>query len=174
MSPVRVKDFAGLLTNSNLTERGKPFLTASHQSQGSSLPYEVQDLAGKGKGVIAKRSIQQGEIFMVSFPAVVLAEEFERGIEGMSGDDRLQLYEVAFNRLANKQRALSLAASAGGHPEEDIMKTNAFGIAIGSAQYSALFPEIAVGFNLTPPEATAPALTSSLENKSRLRSEVRR
>lgn len=122
-----------LVHDSQLTERGK-----IHLSSSSALPYEIKEFPGRGRGVFARRFIPRGEVFMVTFPAVVVDQEFESWVRHQ------ELYQLAYKRLGVPERALELAASSGGSVYEDILKTNAFGAGVGGRRYSGLYPEAAV------------------------------
>jgi len=134
-------------SDSEVTRAGRKYLGDGSEAPGSDsdLAYVVKDLEGKGRGVIARRPIRRGEVFIVAFPAVVIDQELERSLESdIPLRHRQRLYELAFHQLVDKERALSLAASTGGNLYEDIMRTNGFGVTIGERKHSAIFPETAV------------------------------
>lgn len=108
-------------------------------------PYEVRDIVGKGKGLVAIRKIPRGEVFMVDYPAVVADVHFPRRVRQEEGR---QLLREAIARLPAAEEILSLARSSV-NPDtvpvvEDVMKTNSFGVEIAGNDYMALFPNIAV------------------------------
>jgi hypothetical protein len=147
--PDTLPKISAFVQNTKLTLRGQKYLTGRYRSDDPDISYELKELLGKEWSVIARRPIRRGEIFMVGFPAIVIDQELEMGPDPeISEYDRLRLYELAFEQLPDKGRALSLAASTGGNIHEDIMRTNAFGLKIGGRGHSGLFPETAVSFVL--------------------------
>jgi hypothetical protein len=134
-----------IVQDTALTHRAERYIKRQRQPKNAELSYKVIELPKKGRSVIAVRLIRRGELFMVEFPAIVVDQELERGPDPeISELDRLNLYELGFEQLADADRALSSAAMSGGNIHEDIFKTNAFGINIGGILHSGHFPEIAV------------------------------
>jgi hypothetical protein len=110
-------------------------------------PYEVRDIPGKGKGLIATRKIPRGRVFMVDYAAVVVDTHLPGRVRRAQGH---QLLREAIERLPGAEEVLGLARSSL-DPEnvpvsEDVMKTNAFSVEIGGRDYMALFPRIAVSY----------------------------
>ncbi|KAK4185176.1 hypothetical protein QBC35DRAFT_28739 [Podospora australis] len=149
------------ITRSNTEKDILPFLTTTCSpltdlarrdlapNTSSSAPYIIRNLPTKnhGRGVFARRHIQRGETFMISFPAVVIDQTLESddASEHLSDADRFKLFKAAFEQLPVPERALSCAASWGeGNLHENIMRTNAFGVKIAGGRYSGLFPETAL------------------------------
>ena len=64
----------------------------------SELAYEVRDLEGKGKGVVATRGIDKGEVFMVNFPAVLVEGALLAGMNGPSRSGLLRNLVGGFGR----------------------------------------------------------------------------
>lgn len=122
-----------------------PAAPAPAESRQKPPPYEVRDIPGKGKGVVATRKISRGEVFMVDDAAIVADSQFPRRVRRDQG--RLLLWE-AFARLPAADSVLSLARSSPNPASvpavEDILKTNSFSVDIGGKGYMALFPKIAV------------------------------
>ncbi|KAL2265848.1 hypothetical protein VTJ83DRAFT_6948 [Remersonia thermophila] len=107
-------------------------------------PWEVRNIPGKGKGMVATRKILRGQVFMVDRAAVVADMNFPQRME--SADGRAMLHE-AFHRHPAAEQLLTLARSSL-DPEnvpapEDIMRTNSFTLEIGGKSYMILFPRIA-------------------------------
>lgn len=119
---------------------------AREAAQRTSPPYEVRDIPGKGKGLIATRKISRGQVLMIDHAAVVADERFPTRVRREHG--RLLLRE-AIERLPMAQEVLNLARSSSDPDNvpavEDVMKTNSFSVEIGGRSYMALFPQIAVG-----------------------------
>ena len=145
--PSTLPNVIQFVEDANLTARGKPYLSQDGKPSDPNVPYVIKELEGKGLGVIARRSIPRGETFIVGFPAIIIDQELEIGPDpSISEEDRLALHKAAFGRLADSQRALSLAASTGGDIHEDIMRTNGFTVKLGGRRHSGLVPETAVRF----------------------------
>ncbi len=111
----------------------------------SSPPYEVRDIPGKGKGLVATRKIRRGEIFMVDYAAVIADARFPTRVRRAQGR---KLLGQAIERLPMGGEVLSLARSSSDPANvpavEDVMKTNSFSVEIEGGEYMALFPRIAV------------------------------
>ncbi|KAH8899830.1 SET domain-containing protein [Thozetella sp. PMI_491] len=103
------------------------------------LTYDVEDLPGRGKGVIARRTIPQWSVVMAGWPAIVLPMEYQRYF---SLHQRRALLGRAVRQLPKEQQTtiLSLARSTGGELIEDILKTNIFGIELDGVPHMGLFP----------------------------------
>ena len=112
-------------------------------------PFEVRDLPGKGKGVVATRDIEAGEVLMVDFVAFLGNLDFFRA---MSIGDTRKLFLQAFDQLPDQSRIMSLARSSGGMVLDDILRTNGFGIRLDRVQHLALLPGISV--SRTPTSST--------------------
>ncbi len=111
-------------------------------------PYEIRDIAGKGKGLVATRKILRGQAFMVDYAAVVADKEFSSRIKRAQGR---RLLKEAIHRLPSAKQVLSLARSSSDPDNvpafEDVMKTNSFNVEIAGKGYMALFPQIAVSLS---------------------------
>ena len=120
---------------------------APESADEQSPPYEVRDIPGKGKGLIAIRKIPRGQVFMVDYAAIVADTHLPGRVRRAQGH---QLLREAIERLPGAEEVLGLARSSL-DPEnvpvsEDVMKTNAFSVEIGGRDYMALFPRIAVSY----------------------------
>lgn len=107
--------------------------------------YEVRDVPGKGKGVVAAREIRGGEVFMVDHPALLVEGPL---MAGMNGPSRRGLLRGAVAGLgdAARERVLGLARSGGGDELLDVFVTNGCGVDGFGTGYTGLFPEVAVSF----------------------------
>ena len=106
-------------------------------------PYTVRDIAGKGKGLFATRRITRGEVFLEDYPSVLADVEFPGKVRRDQGQLLLQR---AIEQLGQAEEVLSLARSSttGAPVQEDVMRTNTFGITVGERSRMALFPKISV------------------------------
>lgn len=111
--------------------------------------YDVLDLPGKGKGVVARRKILQGEVFMVDYP-LLLAETSALG--EMPAGVRAAVAKIVFDGLpeAAKAKVLSLAKSTGGDEVLDVFSTNSCGVTMADGTaHLGLFPEVSVSAHRT-------------------------
>jgi hypothetical protein len=110
--------------------------------------YDIRDLPGRGKGVIATRRIRRGEVFMLDFASVVADIEFPGRVKRSQGNE---LLSRAMEQIPNSERLLSLATSSMGATSvpEDVMRTNSFALVIGDISRMALFPKISVSETCT-------------------------
>lgn len=123
-------------------------LPAPETTRDESPPYEMRDIAGKGKGLVATRKISRGQAFMVDYAAVVADKQFSSRVKRAQGR---QLLREAIHRLPSAEQVLSLARSSP-NPDnvpafEDVMKTNSFNVEIAGKGYMALFPRVAVSLS---------------------------
>jgi hypothetical protein len=111
----------------------------------TSPPYELRDIPGKGKGLVATRKIKRGQVFMVDYAAVVADTKLPGRVRQAQGR---KLLTEAIERLPGADEVLSLARSSPDPDNvpagEDVMTTNSFGVEIDGKGYMALFPKIAV------------------------------
>lgn len=114
----------------------------------TSPPYEMRDIPGKGKGLIATRKIKRGQVFMVDYAAVVADTKLPGRVRQAQGR---RLLNEAIERLPGADEVLSLARSSPDPDNvpagEDVMTTNSFGVEIDGKGYMALFPRIAVSLS---------------------------
>jgi hypothetical protein len=105
--------------------------------------YSIQEIPGKGQGIIALRKIERFEVFMIDAPILILNRMV---VEEASGQLRRQILRQAFAQLPSdtKRQVLMLAKSTGGENWHDIFSTNAAGITISEESHLGLFLEISV------------------------------
>jgi hypothetical protein len=111
------------------------------------VPWAVEDVPGKGKGVIATHTIRRGEAFMVDPASLMAVADLMKQVTGAQGS---MLFATAIDQLPNPQTVLSLARSnkAATSVAEDVVKTNTFAVTLKGVRYMALFPEISVSEGL--------------------------
>jgi hypothetical protein len=108
--------------------------------------YEVRDVLGKGKGLIAQRPIKRGSFIMIDSPRIIASQKLPFHIGSEEG---LNMLDVAVERLprADRQLVLSLDKSSGDGGVYDVLKTNSFACQIRDDTvedtYLCLFPEVA-------------------------------
>ncbi|KAF3343709.1 hypothetical protein VD0002_g1360 [Verticillium dahliae] len=105
-------------------------------------PYEVVDLPGKGKGVVATRLIKKYDVFMSDYAVLFVNFQFTASVRQHDGYDQLH---TAAERLRNPHALLSLGRSNPGHQSdivEDVMRTNSFNLDISGVPHMGMFPKI--------------------------------
>jgi len=109
-------------------------------------PCLVMNIPGKGRGVVARRAIAEGEVLMAELPVMLRPLAF--GEWPAEGQDLAQLLASAGNQMAEEERRLvmNMARSTGGNILDDIFNTNSFGVSFGGVEHSGLFPDTAVSF----------------------------
>ncbi|KAK0704896.1 hypothetical protein B0H67DRAFT_649295 [Lasiosphaeris hirsuta] len=112
------------------------------------LAYKIDQAPGKGIGVVATRPIKTSDIFMVSFPAMIVDNSLIPSLveEGSSPAEGPRLFQRALDQLTDQERLTSLAQSWGAknlHVVDDVIRTNAFGLEIDGRGHKGLFPETA-------------------------------
>ena len=106
----------------------------------SDLPYDVHDLPGMGKGVLARKGIAKWGIVMVDWPVLMLPMDYQKYF---TVHQRRALLGRAIQQLPRAQQdaVLALAHSTGGELIEDILQTNIFGVELEGESYMGLFPQ---------------------------------
>ncbi|KAL9949014.1 hypothetical protein ACHAO5_001266 [Verticillium nonalfalfae] len=105
-------------------------------------PYEVVDLPGKGKGVVATRLIKKYDVFMSDYAVMFVNFQFTASVRQQDGYEQLH---TAAERLRNPHALLSLGRSNPGHQSdivEDVMRTNSFNLDISGVPHMGMFPKI--------------------------------
>ncbi|KAK3305864.1 uncharacterized protein B0T15DRAFT_533659 [Chaetomium strumarium] len=104
--------------------------------------YEIRDLPGRGKGLVAKRRFARHETIMVGFPVLIVRLDFINE-DRYSRRQKQTMMERSVKQLPQGQQeaVLALQRNTGGEPILDTLRTNGFGIEIGGAQHLALFTE---------------------------------
>jgi hypothetical protein len=104
--------------------------------------YEIRDLLGRGKGVVAKRGFAEHETIMTGFPVLVIRLDFING-DRYTERQKRSMMNRSVRQLSPEQKKsiLSLARSTGGEPILDAIRTNGFGIEIEGTQHLALFTD---------------------------------
>jgi hypothetical protein len=109
--------------------------------------YEVVDMPGMGKGVVASRLIKRQETFMVDYAILMTDVNFPTSV---SEAQRRRLLRQAIEQLAETEAATGLARSGTTEADlvEDIMGTNSFLAELAGSPHKALFPIISVKSSL--------------------------
>ncbi|KAF2707969.1 hypothetical protein K504DRAFT_468366 [Pleomassaria siparia CBS 279.74] len=131
-------------------------------------PYKVvEQIDGKGKGVVATRLIKKFETFMVDQASVVMDLNMK---DHMGKRENMHILREAVRRLKRPESVTGLSGrhgvvsvmeddkgethedkseemkggDASGKVEEDVMETNAFGTTVAGESFRGLFPLVAV------------------------------
>ncbi|KAI1170544.1 hypothetical protein F4777DRAFT_108202 [Nemania sp. FL0916] len=106
---------------------------------------KVVEIPGKGRGLVATRTIRRGERIMASRPAFLVHRDIFREV---ALEDIYSLVDTAVNSLptSRKDAYLAQAGTMGGHKALDILFTNAFQISLGEHDgfHYANFPEVSI------------------------------
>lgn len=121
-----------------------PPVRPRNNSNHTTRSYQVVDMPGKGKGVIATRKIVRAEVIMSDWASVLLDLSFPKAVQKQSGH---QLFHLAADQLSNPDVLLELGRSSTTATDivEDILGTNAFSYTLGGDAHMALYPQVAVG-----------------------------
>lgn len=105
--------------------------------------WEVRDIEGKGKGVVAIRKIARGEVFMVDYASVLADVKFPVKVNRKIGR---KLLDSAVDRLPDPQKILALGKSSNSKApaSEDVLRTNTFSTTVDGIEYMVLFPTVSV------------------------------
>ncbi|CAK7216870.1 hypothetical protein SEUCBS140593_003009 [Sporothrix eucalyptigena] len=109
------------------------------------LAYEIVDLPGRGKGVIATRKIKQYEAFMVDYAALAVDLKVAETVAREDGYELLsKAAEQVSPELSEKVHSLAQTSTAAKHPIENVLRSNAFHTALGAEGdgHMALFPDL--------------------------------
>ncbi|KAL2261731.1 hypothetical protein VTK26DRAFT_3499 [Humicola hyalothermophila] len=108
-------------------------------------PYEVVDMPGKGKGVVATRPIRRYEEIMVDYAALVVDIGFTRAVPAALG---YRVLHAAVDRLADPGSVLGLGQSNEFALDgvENVVRTNAFHTEVRGAPHVAVYPTVSVSY----------------------------
>jgi hypothetical protein len=104
----------------------------------------VESIPGKGKGLIATKTIHGGERLMAAKPALLV---HRNAFMDLQPEDIYNLIDIAVDSLEPSRRAsyVAQAGTMGGHKNTDILFTNSFQLSIGNHDegfHYGSFPEI--------------------------------
>ncbi|KAF9877276.1 hypothetical protein CkaCkLH20_04976 [Colletotrichum karsti] len=118
------------------------FVADTYQHALQDTPYNVVEIPGKGRGVVATRLIKKDEPILADYAILVVDS---RVMLSLTEEDSNALLRLATDRLAKPHRVYDGARA---HPEHDIvldvLATNAFSLDVENESYYRLFPEIAL------------------------------
>ncbi|KIJ39063.1 hypothetical protein M422DRAFT_175701 [Sphaerobolus stellatus SS14] len=131
-------------------QRMAPELTASVNDV-SNPPFIQKPMPGKGVGLIAKHTIQRGQIIHAHTPVLIVHKVMD---EGLQVNDRLELQRIGVERLPEASRRLYMGLMGHGEGQdvdkvEAVMITNSFQMILGDEEkeedepHNGVYPETA-------------------------------
>lgn len=127
--------------------------------------YEVRDIPGKGKGVIAKRPISKGDVILLDSPALLTSARLPIYLAPPEG---AKLLETAVRNLAHddQKAILALDKPPGTDGVDVILKTNSFSCQFNDKgvgdEYLCLFPRVSRINHACRPNANAKFIPRTL------------
>ncbi|KND92708.1 SET domain-containing protein 5 [Tolypocladium ophioglossoides CBS 100239] len=108
----------------------------------ASPPYEERELPGRGRGLIANKTLHRGDQIFAHTPILIVDEEAWQDAETKQW---IEMQKAAVNGLppASKEQFWELFGQPGEDPVSSRVDTNAFSIDINETTHSAVLPEIA-------------------------------
>jgi hypothetical protein len=105
-------------------------------------PFYQHEFPGKGRGLVANKTLQLGDQIFVSTPILITDPD----IYHLADSDRLALLHRGVSTLppVSQERFWELMAHFDGDSVDDRITTNNFEVSIDGISQSALFPEIAM------------------------------
>lgn len=114
-----------------------------HRANTDSSRFHVDQVSGKGLGLVADRAFHRGDAVMKHAPAFLAHRGF---IERTTESEQHDLLELAASLLSSstRQKFLSQHGHFGGHHISDILATNSFQIDLGGTdgQHFGNYPEV--------------------------------
>ncbi|KAL6710143.1 hypothetical protein ACN47E_009934 [Coniothyrium glycines] len=114
----------------------------AHVNNYDNPPFVQHDFPGKGRGLVANKTLQKGDQIFASTPVLITDPDMYQ----LSEDERLALLYRGVETLppASQARFWELLGHFNGDPVDDRINTNNFEVTIDGTSQSALFPEIAM------------------------------
>lgn len=105
-------------------------------------PFELREMPGKGRGLIANKTLHRGDQIFASTPLLITDPDTYQLVE----DERIALHRQGVKELPfeSQKKFWGLLDHFKGDPVEDRINTNAFEISIDDHMYHAVLPEIAM------------------------------
>lgn len=104
--------------------------------------FEVRDVTGKGKGLVATRHIKAKETFLLDSASVIVEDSFT---QNMRGDERWRMMSEAVDRLVDPGVVTGLGTMGKSeNAVENVLQTNNFKSELNIGRSSVLFPLISV------------------------------
>ncbi|KAK4186272.1 hypothetical protein QBC35DRAFT_554373 [Podospora australis] len=137
-TPDQASDALNILTHA----MDKPFFAP--EKLYSTTPYEIREIPGKGKGVVATQKIEKGRALLVDYATVLAAAEYPADV---MHEEVRELMDAAVDRLGEPERVKTLSRLGRDSEEasevEDLLLTNSFVVGVGGKDYMGLFADVA-------------------------------
>ncbi|KAL1593223.1 hypothetical protein SLS60_010831 [Paraconiothyrium brasiliense] len=152
------------LDEEEYSSKTKEFVLRASRSSQADL-YDVHDIRGKGKGVIAKRRISKGDVIMLDSPAIVSSARLPIHVTPSEGSE---LLETAASMLKGEDynTIMALDKPAGATGLDAILKTNSFSCRFNDGgvgdEYLCLFPQVSRINHACQPNANAKFIPPTL------------
>jgi hypothetical protein len=102
--------------------------------------YEIRDVPGHVKGLVAKHGITKYGMVITGFPVFVIRLNFINEDRYTPRQERRMMEKgVAQLPLPQKKSIMALAGNTGGDPIMDVLRANGFGVEIDGIHHLALF-----------------------------------
>ena len=105
--------------------------------------YDVVDVPGKGKGVVANTLIPALSVIMIDYAAVLVDNRLAASADEASMH-YLKGHAVQQLRNPDKVLGLSTGSTSNTDPASAVLAVNSFGLDLQDIPHSALFPDVAV------------------------------
>ncbi|KAI1086166.1 SET domain-containing protein [Rostrohypoxylon terebratum] len=134
-TPETAADSAEILNDSGYTH------TKSFVDSDADAAFQVIDIPGKGKGVVARRQINRSEVIMADWASIIVDLDFPTSVKRIQG---YRLLHVAIDQLSDPDLVLQLARSSSFSADivEDVLRTNAFSYTLAGDPHMALYPKV--------------------------------
>lgn len=108
-------------------------------------PFEEKELPGRGRGLIANKTLHRGDRIFAHTPVLLLDDD---AFQDLDNSDVIGLENTAVKRLPPSSNSMfwELYGQPIADPASDRIDTNAFEVEIDEVTHYAVFPEIAVSF----------------------------
>ena len=149
-TPDLAASLVGSLDDSMVSPGLRNHLSGPGQAQQDGrVSYKIQNLPGRGKGLVARRRISRHETIMVGFPVLLVRMDFIND-DHYTQRQKHQMVKAGVSQLptVQKQAVMALARSTGGEPILDAIRTNGFGVEVDGVQHLALFTDGSVSKTL--------------------------
>ncbi|KAK0701575.1 hypothetical protein B0T26DRAFT_733950 [Lasiosphaeria miniovina] len=121
----------------------RPHSAVAQEAAKGILSYEIVNVKGKGKGVVAKRLIRRGEIVMIDIPAILVGTGF---LGQVRPHHRRRMVKQAINQLPERTRnkIYKLSSATGEYLIDGIFGQNSNSVLLGDGQiHIGMFTEAA-------------------------------
>ncbi|KAI1444129.1 SET domain-containing protein [Annulohypoxylon stygium] len=134
-TPETAADSTDILNDSGYTH------TKSFTDDDADAAFQVIDIPGKGKGVIARRHINRSEPIMADWASMIVDLNFPTSVKRAQG---YRLLHIAIDQLLDPDMVLQLARSSSFSADivEDVLRTNAFSYTLAGDSHMALYPKV--------------------------------